>query len=161
MSITLATFHWLSSPLKAEAPLNTVAKTRRPITCIVNAQETKRPKEEPSNQTILWQPKEGKTFFKWPTLTPPTQTNSPSEPPWIIRYMCSGHVMSSSNIRTSRLDVMHAGDTHQTTSTQTPSVSQRTRTFAPNHHHYPINVHSFPPPTNHPTCTHKTPHNVQ
>ncbi len=25
-------------------------------------------------QTIRWQPKEGKTFFKWPTFTPPTQT---------------------------------------------------------------------------------------
>ena len=48
---------------------------------------------------------------------------------------------------------MHPGDTHQTTSTQTPSVSQRIRTFAPNHHHHPTNVHSFPPPTNHPTCT--------
>ncbi len=79
-----------------------------------------------------------------------------SEPSRITRCMCSGHVTSSSNIRTYvlNLDGVHAGDTHQTPSTQTPSVSQRTRTFAPNHHHHhPTNVHSFPPSTNHPTCT--------
>jgi hypothetical protein len=35
-----------------------------------------------------------------------------------------------------------------------PSVYQRTRTFT--NHHHPTYIH--PPPTNHPTCTHRLPH---
>ncbi len=78
-------------------------KKRRPITCTVDAQEQKGGKK---NSLI-------KQAQRRQNIQIPR-----SELPCLTRA-CLSHVTSSSNIRTSRLDVMHASDTHQTAFTQT------------------------------------------
>ncbi len=137
-------------------------KKRRPIIFTVNAQEKKA--EGRTLIKILWQPKEGKTFFKLHTSR--HQPTTPSEPPWITRA-CSRHVTASSNIRTYRLDVMHAGDTNQTTSTQTllspnalalaPTTTTKLTFISPANE--PPNLYTQNHATsNKPSCTLNLPH---
>jgi hypothetical protein len=127
ISVTLATSHWLRSPSKAEAPANTVARKEGRL----HSQSTrKKTKAEGRTLTkIFQQPKEGKQHS---SKYIHTSLHQPKPPRVNLlesqEHICSGHVTSSSNIHTYRLDVMHAGDTNPTTSTQNPSVSQRTRT---------------------------------
>ncbi len=138
--VTFATSHWLRTPLKAWAEPNTVAKTRRPITCTVNAQEQKGRRKNPLIKQYCDSPKKAKHSSN--------DRHSPKQTPRVNLLASQDACVQvtwrhpQTNVRLSRLDVMHAGDTHQTTSTQTRSVSQRTRTFAPNHHH-PTYIH-FP-----------------
>ena len=104
-------------------------KKRRPITFTVNAQENEGGRKNPDQNTPTAHRRQTTFFYIYTYITHSTNPNPPSETPSITRaYICSGHVTSSANIHTYRLDVMHAGDTNPTTSTQNPSVSQRTRT---------------------------------
>ncbi len=85
MSVTVATSHWLRSPLKAEADSNTVARKEGTFTFTVNAQEKKA--EWRTLIKKLWQPKEGKHSSKLHVSL--HQPKPPSKPPWITRA-CSG-----------------------------------------------------------------------
>ncbi len=131
--VTFATSHWLRSPLKVEAWTNTVAKTRRPITCTVNAQNKKGRRKNPRIKQYCDSPKKAKDSLNdRHSRHQPKQPPPPSEPPCITRCICSGHVTSSSNIRTSVSTWWHACWWHASDYFHTnPSVSQRTRTFAP------------------------------
>ncbi len=80
---TVATSHWLRSPLKAEADWNTVAR-----------------KKENRLHSRSTRKKRRRTFFKLHTSL--HQLKTPSEPPCITRA-CLGHVTSSSS---KRIDVM-------------------------------------------------------
>ncbi len=113
---------------------------------------TKSPKEEPSDQTILWQPKEGKTFFKWPTFTPPTQTT----PPRVNLLASLEHVQVTWRHPQTylRLDLMPCMlVTRIWLLPHKPRLSLNTLALL----HLATTTHQtyihFTPPTNHPTCT--------
>ncbi len=125
--VTFVTSHWLRFPLKAEAELNTVARKEGRL----HSQSTRKKRRRKSHHTWLHQPKPYMTSNHTCTSLNPRA--------------CLDHVTSSSNIQeyvqvtlrhpqtyksmfrsryvilshTYRLDVMYAGDTNQTTSTQT------------------------------------------
>ncbi len=92
IAVTAATSHWLRSLLKAEAPLNTVARKEGRL----HSQSTRKKRWRKSpDQKYCDSPKKA-NILQITYINPSTQT--PSEPPCITRA-CSGHVMSSSNIR--------------------------------------------------------------
>ena len=129
------------------SPVKHCRKERRPIIFTVNAQENKA--EEPRCQYCDSPMKANILQFTY--ITPPSQTLEGTslnhKSMFRSRYVILKH--------TYRLDVMHAGDTNQTTSTQTllfPNALTLTLALAPTTTQVPIH----PPPTNHPTCTLKT-----
>ncbi len=107
--VTFATSHWLRSPLKTEASRNTVARKDGRL----HSQSTHKKeggRKSSDHNTVTAQTRQ--TFFKVHTSL--QQPKLPSEPPWITQSM-----FRSRYVIVKHIDVMHTGDTNQTTSTQT------------------------------------------
>jgi hypothetical protein len=131
--VTFATSHWFRSPLKTEAATNTI--TRRE--CWLHSQSTCKKeggRKNPDHNFVTAQ-KKASILLQITYIAP--QTQPPTEPLWITRARLS-HVMSFRHAY--RLDVMHAHKLFYLPTSQPP----------------PQKLHSFPPPTNHSTYTHKT-----
>ncbi len=155
--VTFATSHWLRSPLKTETNLkknvgrqeNTVARKEGRL----HSQSTRKKSRRKNPDQILKQTKEGKhssnyTYFALPTQTT-EWTSLHHKSMFRSRYVILKH--------TYRLDVMHAGGTNQTTSTQT-LLTPNALALAPNHHH-PTYIH-FPRQQS-TQLAHTKPRNVQ
>jgi hypothetical protein len=143
--VTFATSHWLRSPLKAEAPQNTVPRKEGRLHSQSTRKKRRRKDENPDQNTETDQRKQHILQTTYSTRF--TIPNPPSQPPSITRP-CSGHVTSPSNIP---IDLMSCVLVTRITQLQHKPFCLPTHSHFRQHH--PTYIR--PPPTT-LTITHKS-----